>query len=148
MKTYYKYLITAGLCLFVIPHSFAQRSWSEWVEVWSYGGQSASVSFNVINNCGNFSYSFFRTDNSISYENSSITLSFQYFNCDGDLKTQNAIIDLDETGVDDNKGMWFLSQGGGIKNIRAEEVYIPSKEIWLKRVNGQTVDYWKLKYGN
>lgn len=129
-------------------HSFAQRSWTPWIELWSYQGQSAFISFNKISNCNNFSYSFFKTDNNIVFDHSFLQFSFNYYDCDGQLKRQSGSIDLGRSGVDDNQGQWFLTNGGRIFDIKTEEVYIPSKKLWLKRENDQTIDYWKKRYGN
>ncbi len=145
-----KAIFKIGIILIgIIPcNGFAQRSWGTWVQLWSYEGHSCSISFNIVPNCKNFSYSFYRTDNNIVYDKGFVTFSFKYFDCDGHQSTENGTVRLSKSGIDDDQGQWFLTNGGRIIDIKVDEVFIPEREVWLKRINGQTVDYWKQRYGN
>ncbi len=146
MKTLLKLSI---LLICILPLScFAQRNWGNWVQLYNYEGQTCSVSFNTTSNCNNFSYSFFRTDNNIVYDKGFIGYSFKYYDCSGQQQTQRGSINLGNSGIDEDKGQWFLTRGGTISDIEADEVFIPSKKIWLKRVDDRMIDYWKQRYGN
>jgi len=145
-----KQIIFLASLMFVVSASSLQaQSWSEWVRLNNTAGVDASVSFKVVSNCSNFSYSFYRTNNETYSERGSLSFSYKYYDCDGVQKTGNGMIMLSKTGIDQSEGYWFLTRGGMIRDIKIEELYMPEKKIWIKRgLNGETIDVWKQKYGN
>ncbi|HEY5368919.1 MAG TPA: hypothetical protein VIJ75_08000 [Hanamia sp.] len=141
-------ILLSILMLTVTSSKLYAQTWSEWVPFNNSAGVEASISFKIVSNCANMSYSFWRTNNSTYSQNGTLTFSYKYYNCNGELTTESDIMQLGTTGIKENEGQWFLTRGGGIQDIIIEELYMPDRKIWVKRVNGEQVDMWKEKYGN
>ena len=119
------------ICFFLIAFvaitfsSHAQKQWSEWNLLNNTSGSNVYVSFSEIKTCNNFGYSFYRTKNDKAFPAGSYVYgSFNYTDCDGKEQKEHFTIYLDKTGVDENKGKWYLSNGSGVYGITVEKVYI------------------------
>jgi hypothetical protein len=123
------------------------QNWGQWVSVSYQNDVQMYVSFKVNGTECTMANGHFRVDNKSYYGKGSVLVAFKYYDCDGNLTDYTQTINLSSTGIDEDGGYWFSTSSGQIKDVRFDEVYIPEKKIWLKRINGQTVDIWKQKYG-
>lgn len=143
------FIILLNVFIFqLITSTVSAQNWGEWVSVSYRNDVQLYVSFNVKSTECTMANGHFRVNNESYYDRGSVLLAFDYFDCNGNLSTYTQTVNLNRTGVDESGGFYFSTSNTRIKNIRLDEVNIPQKKIWLKRVNGQTVDVWKQRYGD
>lgn len=140
-----KHFILLMSVAFLGAGSLHAQNWGEWASLKNTAGVDASVSFKLLTNCTN--YSFWRSSLVGEPTKGMLTFSFLYTDCDGKQQREIGTIDLQHPGINQNLGNWFYTRSGDINDIRIDELYMPDKKIWLKRVNGETVDMWKQRYG-
>jgi hypothetical protein len=103
--------------------SHAQIQWSGWTSLNNDSGVVAYISFVEIKTCGNMKYCYFRFRNDRAMPNATLQGSFKYRDCEGKEQEQLFVVYLSKTGIDQNEGKWYLSNGSGVYNIKVDKVY-------------------------
>ena len=108
-----------------------------------------SVSFKFFGDKCDFANGRYRIQNNSYYpQGSTATVAFKFFDCNGNQQDMYQVVYLNQTGLFENNGYNFDTSSHEVKDVRLNEVYIPSKKIWYKLVDGAVVDTWKQRYGN
>lgn len=132
MKTRYYALIIA---LLLADKVYAQN-WTPW-ETLTPGVQ---ISFKI-STCGSnptvgkylIGYSFYRTNNQVARDKTYVRGNFSWLDCEGEMHNSPFTIDLSESGIDDNRGQWFM----GWKVVGVDDVELIDYNEVERKEKGQ-----------
>lgn len=116
---------------------YGQAQWSGWQTIYEEGSPShptrVQISFKLSVCNGEYlrGYSFFRTNNEFDREKAWVKFKFDYLDCEGQTQTEHWQVNLANSGIDDDMGLWFLGH-------RVLRIYDVKYEDYQSKSSGNT----------